>query len=172
MKQVRIEPAADGCFFIDITCTCGRNGLQNAATFQNSFKHLVGCGGNEIQLNCECGMSYRLTPQSTHIHVAECTIPATEEISEVEWRAIMNTCSDCKWSSLIELFAADKNRPQDFVHANNWVAKKARTSKIYPAFIALTYLNEKMNKKGLPFRIKRVVKGKTPYEGEIQIVRI
>jgi hypothetical protein len=71
MKNIRIEPAADGrLLLIDVVCDCGENGLTDDEGGQESFKHVVRIGGVQDKiLSCHCGKKYRLRPQGTHIHV-------------------------------------------------------------------------------------------------------
>jgi hypothetical protein len=71
MRSIRIHVRQDGVFEIDVVCSCGLNGLENANTKEHSFRHAVQPeqNGEPIILQCKCGNRYRLRPQPTHVHV-------------------------------------------------------------------------------------------------------
>lgn len=104
----------------------------------------------------------------------EPAVQVSDEITESEWGTIHNVCGDCKWIILIELFASTGNKPQYCEHVDTLLQKKFPSKKYRYrlAHHALTYLNGKLHRANVPLRIRRVVKGRTMYDGKIQIVRI
>ncbi len=72
MKSVRIQLDCDNVLLVDITCSCGRNGLKDKRSGEASFKHVVKTGAYEHDevLVCDCGKEFRIRPQTNHIHIS------------------------------------------------------------------------------------------------------
>lgn len=173
MKQIRIQSPSLGVFEVDVQCLCGCNGLQNMKTFEESFRHRVVVGGEDVYLQCGCGKQYLLRPQTDHVHILD--VPtASGDLSAQDWEAIHAACGHSKWYALIRLFGADKNRGLDLKHADNLLAREVRRAKAdnSPSYRARTYLNNLLKQAGLPFRIQKIENGKTCYDGVIQICRL
>ena len=69
--NIRIEPSTAKILLVDVTCSCGANGLKNVGTGARNFKHVVQLGGNDVTLICDCGKRYMIHPQTDHFHVSE-----------------------------------------------------------------------------------------------------